>query len=128
MYLSERVLQVISLNEMGDELLEHRGRQVDAFAKQLFGRQRFDIDWSVRLLQAHIHICMDVLVDKVLLMRLHPNLLIIMYIQTICQRISESMLLTPEETHTLVAPVAQLGERKTEDLKVAGSSPAGGIF
>ena len=51
-----------------------------------------------------------------------------MYIQTICQRISESMLLTPEETHTLVAPVAQLGERKTEDLKVAGSSPAGGIF
>ena len=28
----------------------------------------------------------------------------------------------------LVAPVAQLGERKTEDLKVAGSSPAGGTF
>ena len=27
-----------------------------------------------------------------------------------------------------VALVAQLGERKTEDLKVAGSNPAGGIF
>ena len=28
----------------------------------------------------------------------------------------------------LIALVAQLGERKTEDLKVAGSNPAGGIF
>ena len=30
--------------------------------------------------------------------------------------------------YVIVALVAQLGERKTEDLKVAGSSPAGGIF
>ncbi len=31
-------------------------------------------------------------------------------------------------THILIAFVAQLGERKTEDLKVRGSIPRGGTF
>ena len=39
-----------------------------------------------------------------------------------------NMYLYESECQMTAAPVAQLGERKTEDLKVAGSSPAGGTF
>ena len=38
------------------------------------------------------------------------------------------MYLYESEPQITAARVAQLGERKTEDLKVAGSSPAGGTF
>ena len=38
------------------------------------------------------------------------------------------MDLSFESERCLNAAVAQLGERKTEDLKVRGSSPRGGIF
>ena len=37
-------------------------------------------------------------------------------------------MIKSEITKVLIAAVAQLGERKTEDLKVRGSSPRGGIF
>ena len=38
------------------------------------------------------------------------------------------MYLYESEPQITAAPVAQLGERKTEDLKVRGSIPRGGTF
>ena len=40
----------------------------------------------------------------------------------------DNVYLIEYSANIIPAPVAQLGERKTEDLKVAGSSPAGGTF